>query len=72
MGQLIVVFGTNRSGKSAYAEKLASRISRERYYLATMIPVNEENRQQVEKHRRQREAYHFHTLETLMLWGMHR
>ena len=41
----ILVLGKNDSGKSAYAEKIASNITTgELYYIATMIPYGEDGR----------------------------
>lgn len=60
---MILISGGNGSGKSLYAEQLASGLPMPRYYLATMVSQNEENRQRIEKHRRQREGLGFHTLE---------
>ncbi|MBQ4249148.1 MAG: bifunctional adenosylcobinamide kinase/adenosylcobinamide-phosphate guanylyltransferase [Clostridia bacterium] len=63
MGRLLLIKGENDSGKSAYAEKIAAKAARERYYIATMIPVTRENRMRIEKHRRAREGMGFKTLE---------
>lgn len=63
MGQLILVSGVNGSGKSAFAERLVSQTSGERYYIATMTPQTEENRQRIQKHRLQRSGLGFQTLE---------
>lgn len=63
MGKLILICGSNGSGKSRYAESLISRTTGERYYIATMQPQTQENRRRIEKHRLQREGLHFHTLE---------
>jgi adenosylcobinamide kinase/adenosylcobinamide-phosphate guanylyltransferase len=60
----ILILGPNQSGKSAYAEKLASRLSDGAlYYIATMIPYGDEGRARVEKHRKQRAAMGFVTAE---------
>ena len=61
--KLILVSGSNDSGKSLFAEELISRFDGCRYYIATMKPHTEENHQRIEKHRRQREHLHFDTLE---------
>lgn len=63
MGKLILICGSNGSGKSRYAETLISRTTGERYYIATMQPQTQENHRRIEKHRLQREGLHFHTLE---------
>ena len=59
----ILVIGANGSGKSAYAERLAARLSETRYYIATMKPYGTEGAARVEKHIRQRESMGFTTLE---------
>ena len=60
----VLVSGANGSGKSAYAEVLAARLSSGvLYYIATMQPYGEEGRERVEKHRKQREKFGFITLE---------
>lgn len=60
----ILVLGKNDSGKSAYAEKIASNITTgELYYIATMIPYGEDGRLRIEKHRKQREYLSFKTIE---------
>ena len=60
---LILIIGKNSSGKSAFAEKLASRLSRRRFYIATMQPFGEEGAARIEKHRSQRATLNFETLE---------
>ena len=60
---LILVHGANNSGKSRYAESLIARLGQQRYYLATMRPVGEAGAQRIAKHRRQRAAANFITLE---------
>lgn len=60
---LILISGPNSSGKSVWAERLTASLGQERYYIATMVPVSEDNRVRIEKHRRQRAQYGFHTLE---------
>ena len=59
-----LVLGPNGSGKSAYAETLAARFSTSfMYYIATMVPFGTEGQSRVEKHRKQREALGFITVE---------
>ena len=60
---LILVRGKNNSGKSAFAEKLAVRLSDKRFYIATMQPYGKDGAKRVEKHRAQRAGLHFETLE---------
>lgn len=60
---LILVTGGNGSGKSAYAERLATEKGAERRYIATMIPHGEEGELRVKKHIRQRAGMGFLTQE---------
>ena len=63
MGKLIIVSGENDSGKSLFAENIVAKCSGRRYYIATMIPKTEENREKIKKHQKQRENLNFTTLE---------
>lgn len=63
MGTLILISGSNDSGKSAFAEQLVSRTEGQRYYIATMVPYTEENHRRIEKHKKQRAGLGFTTLE---------
>lgn len=63
MGKIILISGGNGSGKSAFAEAMVGETAGKRYYIATMVPHGEENRQRIEKHRRQRAGLGFTTLE---------
>lgn len=60
---MILISGSNGSGKSAFAESLVARTAGARYYIATMMAQTEENLRRIEKHRRQRENLNFTTLE---------
>ena len=60
---LILISGPNGSGKSKFAEELVCRIPGQRYYIATMICQNKENRRRIQKHRSQRAGLSFHTSE---------
>lgn len=60
---MILISGSNGSGKSAFAESLVARTEGDRYYIATMMAQTEENLRRIEKHRRQRENLNFTTLE---------
>jgi adenosylcobinamide kinase/adenosylcobinamide-phosphate guanylyltransferase len=63
---MALVLGASGSGKSLYAEGLASRFaagSRELYYIATMIPHGDDGALRVAKHRKQRETKGFVTVE---------
>ena len=63
MGRLILVCGTNDSGKSAYAEKLAAALGGELYYIATMIPKTPDNATRIQRHVDRRKDLHFKTVE---------
>ena len=61
---IYLIIGTNSSGKSLKAERIACLLEAEkRYYLATMLIYDEDGRKRVEKHRKQREGKGFETLE---------
>ena len=60
---MILISGSNGSGKSLFAEHLAATADLPRYYIATMVSQNPENDQRIEKHRRQRAGLGFTTLE---------
>jgi len=60
----VLVLGSNGSGKSMYAEKLATRFSTGAlYYVATMVPYGDEGQARVEKHKKQRGSMGFITVE---------
>ncbi len=58
-----LITGGSASGKSVYAEDLAVRAGRERFYIATMRPFGEEGMERVRKHRSMREGKGFVTVE---------
>jgi adenosylcobinamide kinase/adenosylcobinamide-phosphate guanylyltransferase len=58
-----LVYGGAASGKSEYAEALACAGRAPLYYIATMMPFSEEDRQRIERHRLMRAEKGFHTLE---------
>lgn len=59
----VLVVGCSGSGKSAYAERLACRLSPQRTYLATMRNLGSEARERIAKHRKQRAGLGFCTIE---------
>lgn len=68
--ELQLILGPNNSGKSLFAEELAMKSADSpRYYIATMIPQNEENDLRIEKHRKQRARKGFTTIEEP--WDIH-
>ncbi len=60
---LILILGSNNSGKSLFAEQLISQTKGKRCYIATMKAQSEDNFHRIEKHRKQREHLQFETLE---------
>jgi len=50
----VFITGGCRSGKSAYAQRLAEHLSRERLYVATAVPHDEEMRERIRQHRQER------------------
>lgn len=60
---LTVVIGGARSGKSRYAEQLAVSLDGFRTYIATAEPFDEEMRQRIAWHRRNREGHFDLTIE---------
>jgi adenosylcobinamide kinase/adenosylcobinamide-phosphate guanylyltransferase len=57
MGQLILVLGGARSGKSAFAQRLARELGGERVlFVATADAGDEEMQRRIEKHRQKRPA----------------
>ncbi len=62
----ILISGGCKNGKSHYAQHLAKRqaaAGAPLYYIATMEPVDEEDRARILRHRREREGWGFTTLE---------
>ena len=60
--RLILILGGARSGKSGFALSLAERAGRRMLFVATAEALDEEMRQRVERHRRDRPD-HWRTLE---------
>lgn len=61
----VLITGGARNGKSDYAQKLAVELARggKHYYIATMIPVDGEDRRRIQKHLDSRAGMGFETLE---------
>ncbi len=59
------ISGGAKNGKSTLAQNLAAALSRggKRYYIATMIPVDEEDRERIRRHIADREGMEFETIE---------
>ena len=59
-----LVIGASGSGKSAFAEEIILHSSaKNRYYLATMRPYDEESRQKIVRHQTTRQEKNFSTIE---------
>ena len=52
--RIILITGGQRSGKSSYAQKIAFSLSANPIYLATSAVWDEEHRQRIERHKRDR------------------
>ncbi len=59
----ILLTGGNDSGKSTCAERIASRFSTRKIYVATMVPFGPEGEVRKAKHLRSREGQNFLTVE---------
>jgi adenosylcobinamide kinase/adenosylcobinamide-phosphate guanylyltransferase len=63
MARIIFITGGSRSGKSAHGQALAESIAGPRVYIATCPVVDEEMADRIQKHRAQRHASHWQTIE---------
>ncbi len=62
----VFVSGGCKNGKSTYAEKIAVALvktAKPLYYIATMLPVDDEDRERIERHRLSRKGLGFETVE---------
>ena len=63
----VFISGGAKNGKSSYAQDLAVQMAKEKkcplYYVATMIPHDDEDRARIERHRRDRNGMGFRTIE---------
>jgi adenosylcobinamide kinase/adenosylcobinamide-phosphate guanylyltransferase len=62
MGKLILITGGARSGKSSFAEEKAKELGDRILYIATSIPLDDEMKLRIQKHRAQRPS-EWETLE---------
>ena len=62
---IVFVSGGAKNGKSGFAQNLAVQLANggKRYYVATMIPVDEEDRERIRKHVADRDGLGFETIE---------
>ena len=63
MGQIILVTGGGRSGKSSWAQKTAESISPHRVFIATCPVIDDEMQERIRNHRKAREERNWHTIE---------
>ena len=63
----IFISGGCKNGKSYFAQSLAKQLAEESggplYYIATMIPCDEEDRARIRRHREDRAGWGFETIE---------
>ena len=61
----VFVSGGAKNGKSSFAQDLAVKLAKggKHYYVATMIPSDEEDRERIRKHLADREELGFETIE---------
>ena len=62
---IVFVSGGAKNGKSGFAQELVVKLARggKRYYVATMIPVDEEDRERIRRHVADRDGLGFETIE---------
>ena len=71
MGRIVFVTGGRRSGKSAYAQKLAESFNEPKLYVATCPVIDEEIKTRIEHHKKDREGAGWDTKEeTLDIAGV--
>lgn len=54
MGKIVFITGGARSGKSSFAMKEASKIHGKRLYIATAEPLDDEMKERIERHKKER------------------
>ena len=61
----VLISGGAKNGKSLYAQQIASDLADcgPLYYIATMIPRDEEDRARIKRHISEREGWGFTTIE---------
>lgn len=61
----VLISGGCKNGKSSYAERLAIKLSKDnkRYYVATMVPYDDEDFDRIKRHREERKNLGFETIE---------
>ena len=59
----IFISGGCKNGKSMFAQRVAVKQGTPLYYVATMIPYDEEDRARIRRHLKEREGWGFETVE---------
>lgn len=59
----IYISGGCKNGKSHWAQRLAKALGAPLYYIATMIPMDEEDERRIERHIADRAGWGFETIE---------
>lgn len=62
----ILISGGSKNGKSFFAQEIALKMKKENkplYYLATMVPKDEEDIHRINKHKMERKGWGFNTVE---------
>ncbi len=61
----VLISGGCKNGKTGFAEQISSALAgnRKKYYVATMIPFDEEDRERIRRHLEERKDKGFETLE---------
>jgi adenosylcobinamide kinase/adenosylcobinamide-phosphate guanylyltransferase len=63
MSRIVLVTGGARSGKSAWAQRVAEEWNPKRVYIATSTPCDDEMRARIERHRQMRARRGWSTIE---------
>lgn len=63
LARIVLVTGGSRSGKSEFARNLAEAVPGRRVFVATCPVVDEEMRDRIEKHKKDRSKSHWETIE---------
>jgi adenosylcobinamide kinase/adenosylcobinamide-phosphate guanylyltransferase len=63
MGQMILITGGSRSGKSSYAQNAAESLNSSRLFLATCPVIDEEMTGRIQKHQQERSGRGWDTIE---------
>ncbi|MFN3739807.1 MAG: bifunctional adenosylcobinamide kinase/adenosylcobinamide-phosphate guanylyltransferase [Thermodesulfovibrionales bacterium] len=67
MNRIVFITGGARSGKSRFALEMATKLQGRKVYIATAEPLDEEMRQRIERHKRERGGDWFTIEEPLNL-----